>query len=148
MRIIQSIILVAFTAVLFIGNSIGIDVFKHICNTEGSISYSYLVSDDSHCEAMDMDVVLTKSCCHSEKPAKKEKPGCCDNEQEHFQVDFDHFTEYSSYNFLPIVQYFVVNYKSGKEIQFPITLVNSVRPNPPPIIKSRHRMILNQVFIV
>ena len=148
MKLIQTSILIVFTAVLFIGNSIGIDVFKHICNTEGSISYSYIVSDDSHCAEMDEDVLITKSCCHPEEAPKEEKSGCCDNEYEHFQLDFDHFTECSSYSFSQIVDCFVVSFEGENETQTHLEKINSLRPNPPPLLKSRHRMILNQVFIV
>lgn len=148
MKLIQTSVLIVFTAVLFIGNSIGLDVFKHICNTEGSISYSYIVSDDSHCEEIEEDVLTTKSCCHPEEVSTEDKSGCCDNEYEHFQLDFDHFSESSSYKFSQIADFFVVDFESENESQTHLEKINLLRPNPPPVIKSRHRMILNQVFIV
>jgi len=85
---------------------------------------------------MDMSQDESKTCCHIEKTPQKTKDGCCDSEEKHFQVDFDHFSEYLDSDFgqfennlLSIIQ------KNEIEIDFCVERLGLVRPNPPPLLK-------------
>jgi len=67
-------------------SSIGISVNTHICKKKGVIKSYYVDSGECTCETE-----VTHKCCH--KPVKQEKKGCCQDETEFFQLDFDYTTQ-------------------------------------------------------
>ena len=60
MKYLHSAISLVLIAFLFIGNSIGIDVFKHICNEEGTLSVAYVVNNIDHCEDESFNVPFSE----------------------------------------------------------------------------------------
>jgi len=140
---LQSIILLFFITILFLGNSIGVDVFKHFCRTEGTVDVAYVVNNNNHCETEKSDL---PQCCQNEEE-KKEKD-CCDDEFEHFQFNLDYSQDAESFHFshlnasvLPInITSAYCGYKKAK-----IGILHYSNPPPP---SGSEILILHQVFII
>ena len=143
MKGLQSSILLFSITILFLGNSIGLDVFKHFCRTEGTVSVAYVLNNNNHCET---DKAEIPKCCQSENP--KEKKECCDDELEHFQISLDFSKDAESFyishlnaSVLPIN--IISAYQNNKKDQIGILHYS----NPPPL-SSKETLILHQVFVI
>lgn len=72
---------------IFIGN-VGMAVFTHSCEEDGTFT-SYFIKTDDHCEEEKHPSLPV--CC--QKEVKKEKD-CCNDEVDIFTVKFDYFSSY------------------------------------------------------
>lgn len=143
MKYLQSAIFLFLTAFLFIGNSIGIDVFKHICNEEGTLSVAYVVNNIDHCE--DESINIPKCCTESEQQNEED---CCDDEVVHYFLDLDFsqdaplfYLSHLTSNFLCSNIYHFYN----RDEKIDIGILNY--PNPPPL-EGLDFLILYQIFLI
>ena len=155
MKQFRSIIIIGFSMALFIGNTIGLDVFEHFCRVDQTASYSYITPDEDHCFGAQKpsndegccaeEQEPVESCCEKEKNSEE---GCCEDEIIHVHLDLDYANEYSDLSSTLIFDELL-------SIEFVLSQKNIVKrfvtyalqPNPPPL-KSSERRSLNQVFIV
>lgn len=78
---------------LFVG-SIGLDVFKHICQDDG-VSVAYIFNTIDHCDDHHIEV---PPCCE-----KEDNDDCCDDEVEYIQMKLDFFQDQeSSSNYIQV----------------------------------------------
>lgn len=89
---VKSIFLFVSALFLFVG-TIGVDMFKHVCEEDG-MEVSYFVKDDSVCDSHEHDEHIAdkgmheahqSSCCEEDSETK----GCCTTEVKHVQVKLD-----------------------------------------------------------
>ena len=144
MKQFRSIIIIGFSMALFIGNTIGLDVFEHFCRVDQTASYSYLTPDDDHCFGAQKPS-NDESCCEKEQNSEE---GCCEDEIIHVHLDLDYANEYSDLN--PTIVF--DEPLSGEFVFSKRNIVTrlvtyALQPNPPPL-KSSERRSLQQVFIV
>ena len=144
MKQLRSIIIIVFSMALFIGNTIGLNVFEHFCKVEQTAIYSYIIPDEDHCYS-DQKLNNDESCCPEEKESDE---GCCEDEIIHVHLDLDYANEYSDLNpilifgELPSVDFILSKRNFEKRL-----VTYALQPNPPPL-KSSERRSLQQVFIV
>lgn len=144
MNQVRSIVIICFGLALFVGNTIGLDVFEHFCNTEKTASYSYILQIDDHCSDIHAASNI-ESCCSEEE---SEEEGCCEDEIIHVHLDLDYSNEYSDISssiFVEDLNYSVL--LSLDKVHVAEELVFALQPNPPPLT-SLERRSLHQVFIV
>jgi len=142
-RIFQNILLISFSAILFLGNSFGIDVFQHFCKEEGTLSVAYVINNIDHCEE---NVSEKESCCSTQKEQKDDD--CCNDEVEHIQIKLDYSEAYQTPDFRIIqidLPFYAIENSFVLESEYNVIL--STYPNPPPI-SGREIGIQNQVFII
>jgi len=153
MKQFRSLIIIAFSVILFVGNTVGLDVFEHFCTLEKTASYSYLIPLSDDCEDVH-EVVSEDSCCAIPEveddccAVEKRDDGCCEDEIIHVHFDLDYSNEYSDLTFVLITEKFhslefVLSNENIDETQ----VIFALHPNPPPL-KSSERRSLQQVFIV
>ena len=143
MKYLHSAISLVLIAFLFIGNSIGIDVFKHICNEEGTLSVAYVVNNIDHCEDESFNV---PKCCKDSKQQKDDD--CCDDEIVHYSLDLDFSQDAPSFHFSHLYANFLlsnIHQVCNRDTKIEIGILNY--PNPPPL-KGLDILILNQVFVI
>lgn len=143
MKSLQSVILLFSIAVLFIGTTVGADVFKHTCKSEGTLSVAYIVNSDPQCE---MEHNTISNCCKSEK--EKNKKDCCDDEVEHFQFQLDFSQDIIPFYFSHLSAIIVPDNEFdslslNRELEIGVLNYS----NPPPLIGSDFRS-LYQVYII
>jgi outer membrane receptor for ferrienterochelin and colicins len=92
-KVVKSIFLLFGILLLFVGN-IGVDVFRHICEKEGT-SVSYFIPAEDHCAEIESKI---PSCCQesdfgfqSNNCNKQKKKDCCDEEVEFYQLKLDFY---------------------------------------------------------
>lgn len=88
MKIVISIFLL-FTVLI---SSIGVSVNTHICKKEGVIKSYFVDGGECVCD-LGIEEASTHKCCHKNIIEKTEKKGCCQDETEFFQMDFDYTTQ-------------------------------------------------------
>lgn len=131
-RLLCTLIIILF---VFVGN-IGINVFTHSCEEDGTIN-SFIVKAEDHCSEKEQ-----VSCCSEEE----EIGDCCKDEVTTFKVKFDYFDSDDLH--LPFWEFTaskhpVIAYLQGEQQTKFLTLV----PRPPPkIVSGQHLLILHQVF--
>ena len=143
MNQLRSILIICFGLALFVGNTIGLDVFEHFCNTEKTASYSYILPLYDHC-ADSHATSNIESCCSEEESEE----GCCEDEIIHVHLDLEYSNEYSDIN--PSIFVGDLTYSellSIDKVHAAEDLVFALQPNPPPLTSSERRS-LHQVFIV
>ena len=126
------------TFILFFGH-IGVAMYTHVCEEEGSFS-SLFVPDNSHCEKKLSEL---PACCQ-----KKQKKDCCHNETKVFKVKSDYSTSFLKLSF---ASSFLAVEKHFFELNFNPTISNEESlsfsgTDPPPMIYGREILIRNQVF--
>lgn len=137
MRIIKHTGIFLFTLSLFVG-SVGVSVFKHICEEEGMM-LSYMVDQsDEHCS--DEEV----SCCSEEQ--EEEENDCCRDEFEFHSIklDFHHSLDIS----IPIGSVALASPFFVYELPVmgaPISAVAYCNPPPPDV---RKRLTLLDTWII
>lgn len=145
MKQLRSLLVISFGIILFVGNTIGLDVFQHFCNLEKVASYSYVIPADDHCfdaHAPHSD----EGCCSKE--IEESDNGCCEDEVIHVHFDLDYANEYANFN-----THIIIDNASCNEFIFSQEKIKkrknafAIQPNPPPL-KSSERRVLHQVFIV
>jgi len=142
-RIFQSILLISFSIILFLGNSFGFDVFQHFCREEGTLSFAYIINDIDHC---DESISEKQSCCSTQEDQKNDD--CCNDEVEHIQIKLDYSETYQTLDFRVIqidLPFYSIKNTIVSENEYNVSI--STYPNPPPI-SGREIGILNQVFII
>jgi len=144
MKQLRSIIIIVFSMALFIGNTIGLNVFEHFCKVEQTASYSYITPDEDHCYS-DQKLNNDESCCPEEKESDE---GCCEDDIIHVHLDLDYANDYDDlspiivFGELPSVDFILAKRNFEKRV-----VTFALQPNPPPL-KSSERRSLQQVFIV
>ena len=155
MKQLRSIFIIGFSMALFIGNTVGLDVFKHFCKVDRTTSYSYITPDEDHCfgaqkPSNDQGCCVEEQepveiCCEKEQNSEE---GCCEDEIIHVHLDLDYANEYSDlrptliFDELPSVDFILAKRNFEKRV-----VTFALQPNPPPL-KSSERRSLQQVFIV
>lgn len=136
MQFVKHTGILLFTLSLFVG-SVGISVFKHICEEEGMM-LSYMVNQsDEHCG--DDEV----SCCTEEK---EEENDCCRDEFEFHSIklDFHHSVDIA----IPVASanlaspFFVYE---EPLVRAPLSAVSYCNPPPP---DGRKRLTLLETWII
>lgn len=143
MKYLQSTIFLILIAFLFIGNSIGVDVFKHKCNEEGTLSVAYVVNNIDHCEDESINI---PECCKDSK--QKEESDCCDDETVHYSLDLDFSQDAPSFYYSHLNAKFLcsnIHPLFRRDDKIEIGILNY--PNPPPL-KGLDILILHQVFVI
>ena len=122
---------------VFIGN-IGINVFTHSCEEDGTF-HSFILNRNDHCKEKQ---TIKADCC--QKEAVKE--GCCKDEVKVYHVKFDYF--HSDAIQVPFLFVFDQHpYFAYCEFIGSPTEVQTHSPRPPPKIRSgRTILVTNQVF--
>ena len=128
-----------FLIVLIFFGNIGVAIYTHVCEEEGSFT-SFFIPDDSHCEKKLNEL---PACCQ-----KKQKKDCCHNETKIFKVKSDYSTSCIKLSFdspsLVVEKHFF-------ELNFNPTISNEDSLSfsgidPPPLLYGRKILIRNQVF--
>jgi hypothetical protein len=128
-----------FLIVLIFFGNIGVAIYTHVCEEEGSFT-SFFIPDDSHCEKKLSEL---PACCQ-----KKQKKDCCHNETKIFKVKSDYSTSCIKLSFdspsLVVEKHFF-------ELNFNPTISNEDSLSfsgidPPPLLYGRKILIRNQVF--
>ncbi len=98
MRKPKGFILLISAVFLLIG-SIGVSVFLHTCEEDGTF-VSFFVPGEDHCkneQAQD----LPACCLAHQSTDESEDDDCCDDEMKHYKVDLDFFQKISA-PFIPL----------------------------------------------
>lgn len=128
-----------FLIVLIFFGNIGVAIYTHVCEEEGSFT-SFFIPDDSHCEKKLNEL---PACCQ-----KKQKKDCCHNETKIFKLKSDYSTSCIKLSFdspsLVVEKHFF-------ELNFNPTISNEDSLSfsgidPPPLLYGRKILIRNQVF--
>lgn len=140
MRKPKGFILIISALFLLIG-SIGVNVFLHTCEEDGTfVSYFVPSDDDDHCESAHDDV---PACCADDQTEKEDD--CCGDEIKHFKVNLDYFQKINA-PFIPV-------YYSPQPISVDRVELNEAYTsihnyaNPPPKKRSVDRS-LSQIWII
>lgn len=143
MKQLKSILIISGLLVLFVGN-IGVSVFKHICQENGTWTSYFVQTADDNCAAEKAAKHL-KSCCSKEK--ENNKSDCCNDQTEYFKIKLDFFNDPSIA--IPIAGAIIVPSSFVfvfHETQKEYYTANYI--NPPPIKAGKEILIQHQVFII
>lgn len=137
MRKPKGFILLISALFLLIG-SIGVNVFLHTCEEDGTF-VSYFVPTEDHCENEHDDL---PECCAADE---SEDDDCCGDEVKHIKVDLDYFQKINA-PFIPI--HYVPQPTSADQVEL-IEVYASIHnyANPPPKKRSVERS-LSQIWII
>lgn len=122
---------------LFVG-SVGLDVFKHICQDDG-ISVAYVINTIDHCDDHKEEL---PPCCEEEK-----EDDCCDDEVEHIQMKLDFFQDQDEIADAVILEFVVLptfHFDPATTKSIARSFSNS---DPPPWSLSK-RLAKNQSYII
>ena len=86
-KLTNAFLLIGASFLLF--GSIGINVFFHSCDEDGTI-VSYIIEADHSCSA---DEEEAESCCLKDQEKETEDDGCCDDEVQNFKLKLDFFQD-------------------------------------------------------
>jgi len=143
MNQLRSLLIISFSIALFVGNTIGLDVFEHFCSVDKTASYSYIIPGDDHCfDAHEPH--NDEGCCVKESTDN----GCCEDDIIHIYLDFDYSNEYAAFDtdvFLDGIP--TIEFELYKENVINQKIAFALQPNPPPLEPTQRRS-LHQVFIV
>ena len=143
MNQLRSLIIISFGIALFVGNTIGLDVFEHFCSVDNTASYSYIIPSEDHCFD-EHEPHNNENCCVTESTDK----GCCEDEIIHVHLDLDYANQYSAFNtFAFLDEVPSINFELFKENVIRQKIAFVLQPNPPPLEPAQRRS-LHQVFIV
>lgn len=129
------------TALFVLVGSIGVSVFLHTCEEDGTfVSYFVPANDEGHCENAHQE---KPACCDSEEST--EDDDCCGDEIKYIKFKLDYFQKISA-PFIPVFH-----------VSLPVTVdletwsdenrVTNNYANPPPLPANILRS-LNQVWII
>ena len=127
--------------------SIGVSVNTHICKKEGVIKSFFVKYGGCVCEA-DREGP-SASCCHQITIEKQEKKGCCQDETEFFQLDFDYVTQIENVSLNPDLLFtsaLIYNVFNPYNIEGNANIVEFNDYSPP--IPDRDIPVLVQSFLI
>ncbi|MDG1331795.1 MAG: hypothetical protein P8P74_05665 [Crocinitomicaceae bacterium] len=134
--------IVFISALFLLIGSIGVNVFLHTCEEDGTfVSYFVPADDNEHCG--DGHEEELPPCCATDE--KETEDDCCGDEVKHFKVDLDYFQKINA-PFIPI--YYapepieIISVELSEEHTFIHTYAN-----PPPKKRSVSRS-LTQIWII
>ena len=129
------------SALFLLMGSIGVNVFLHTCEEDGTfVSYFVPADDNDHCENAHQEV---PDCCASDEQEKEDD--CCGDEVQHFKVQLDYFQKIST-PFIPIYYSPQPTSLAKVELTEENTTVHNYA-NPPPKKRGVERS-LSQVWII
>ena len=138
MRKPKGFILLISALFLLIG-SIGVNVFLHTCEEDGTF-VSYFVPAEDHCEDAHDDL---PECCVNDQSEKEDD--CCGDEIKHIKVDLDYFQKINA-PFIPIYYAPQPTSEDRVELNEAYTTIHTYA-NPPPKKRSVERS-LSQIWII
>ena len=137
MKALKSILYLAVISMLFVG-SVGLDVFKHICEDDG-VSVAYVFNTIEHCDDHHEEV---PPCCE-----EKGNDDCCDDEVEYIQMKLDFFQDQENTS-----DYIQVDFQTPivvNEINFiRKSFVQSYSNTDPPPKRLSERLAINQSYLI
>jgi hypothetical protein len=128
------------SALFLLIGSIGVNVFLHTCEEDGTfVSYFVPSDEDEHCENAHVD---KPECCTLDE---SEDDDCCDDELKHIKVQLDYFQKIST-PFIPVYYSLQPTMLVQVELNEEEVTVNNYA-NPPPKKRSVERS-LSQIWII
>lgn len=129
-----------FSALFLLIGSIGVNVFLHTCEEDGTfVSYFVQSEEDDHCGSAQVD---KPECCSTDE---SEEDDCCGDEVKHIKVQLDYFQKISA-PFVPIYYSPQPISLVSVELTEEYKTINNYA-NPPPKKRSVERS-LSQVWII
>ncbi|NVK63214.1 MAG: hypothetical protein HWE22_01455 [Flavobacteriales bacterium] len=134
-------IIVLFSALFLLFGSIGISVFLHTCEEDGTfVSYFAPVDEEDHCDDAHQDEPV---CCSIDE--QEEDDDCCDDEVKIFKLKLDFFQKVTT-SFVPLTCSPEPVFSANAEFNEELFVVHTYA-KPPPKKRSVVRS-LSQVWIL